>query len=91
MAVYPAMECTKLKLGDLCEQQSWHLPQVKALASWTDCTKNRRQWTLTCSGLQIAKQLDSREGIVAVIVMYVADFVLCFLTSHTPLKRQRVN
>ena len=29
--------------------------------------KHRRQWTLTCSGLQIAKQLDSREDIVRVI------------------------
>ena len=60
VAVYLAMEHTKLKLGDLCERQSWYLPQVKALASWTDYTKNRRQWTLTYGGLQIAKQLDSR-------------------------------
>ena len=29
-AVYLAREHTKLELGDLCEQQSWHLPQVKA-------------------------------------------------------------
>ena len=39
VAVYLAMERTKIKLGDLCEQQSWHLPQVKALTSWTDYTK----------------------------------------------------
>ena len=31
------------------------------LASWIDCTKNRRQWIPTCSGVQLAKQLDSRE------------------------------
>ena len=41
VAVYLAMERTNLKLGDLCKRQSWYLPQVKVLASWTDCTKNR--------------------------------------------------
>ena len=32
---------------------------VKALAPWTDHTKLRQQWTLTCTSLQLAKQLDS--------------------------------
>ena len=31
------------------------------------------QWTLTCSGLQLAKELDSLEDIVRVIVMEVVD------------------
>ena len=68
-AVSWAVERRKLELGDLCERQSWHWQQAQTLASWTDRTKNRRQWTLTCSGLQIAKQLDSREDIVVVIVI----------------------
>ena len=38
--VYLAMEHTKLELGHLCEQHSWQWLQVKALASWTECTKN---------------------------------------------------
>ena len=37
--------------------------------------KNRQQCTLTCSGLQLAKQLDLREDIVTVIVMEVVDSV----------------
>ena len=54
------------------------------------CTKNRRQWTLTCSGLQLAKQLDSREGTVGVVIAEVAGFtpskgVACwFIWSHAP-------
>ena len=40
-----------------------------------------RQWTLTCSGLQIAKQLDSREVIVQVIVTEVVDYTFGFLPS----------
>ena len=36
---------------------------------------------LTCSGLQLAKQLDSWEGIVRVIVTEVVDSVLHFLPS----------
>ena len=48
-------------------------------------------WTLTCSGLQIAKQLDSIEDIVGVIVTEVVDSVLRFLPSHMPLERWRAN
>ena len=51
-----------------------------ALATGTNttliCTKNRQQWTLIFSGLQLANQLDSREGIVGVMVV---DLVLCLL------------
>ena len=40
---------------------------ARTLASWIDCTKKKRkQCTLTCSGLQLAKQLDSWEHIVTV-------------------------
>ena len=60
------------------------------LGHW-DRTINRRQWTLTCSGLQIAKQPDSREDIVVVIIIQVVDFALCFLASHMLLERQRAN
>ena len=33
--------------------------QAQTLTSWRDRTKISRQWTLTCSGLQLGKQLDS--------------------------------
>ena len=38
--------------------------------------------TLTCSGLQSAKQLDSRGVIVRIIVTEVLDAVLLFLPSY---------
>ena len=39
-------------------------------ASFLDRLYYKKQWTFNiCSGLQIAKQLDSREGIVVVIVI----------------------
>ena len=37
---------------------------MKELASCTDCAKNRRQWTLACNVLQVAKQPESREHVV---------------------------
>ena len=37
--------------------------------------KDRQQCTLTCTGLQLAKQLDSQEDIVIVIVMEVVDML----------------
>ena len=41
------------------------------------------QWTLTlCSGLQLVKQLDSREDIVRVMVTEVVDSVSGFLPSQ---------
>ena len=57
---------------------------LATLAFWTDCTKARQQWTLTCtcSDLQLAKQLDSREDIIQVIVVEVVDSVFGFLPSH---------
>ena len=55
---------------------------VMALATGTNISfldrlykKNSQQCTLTCSGLQLAKQLDSQEDIVTVIVTEVVD---CF-------------
>ena len=39
----------------------------------------------TCSGLQISKQLYSREDIVGIIVKEAVDSVLRFLPSHMPL------
>ena len=68
---------------------------VMALATGTDSSfldrlyKNKQQRTLSCSGLQIAKQLDSKDG--AVIVTEVVDSVLRFLPSHMLLERWRVN
>ena len=45
------------------------------------------QWTLTCSGLQLAKQLDSREDIVRVIVTEVVDSAFGFSLAVTGLAR----
>ena len=50
-----------------------------------------RQWTLTCSGLQLAKQLDSREDIVRVIVMEVVYSAFGFLPSQVLQERGREN
>ena len=72
MAVYLARECMKLELGDLCERWSWHLPPraIGESTSFLDrLYRKQAKWTLTCSRLQIPKQLDSREDIVGVIVM----------------------
>jgi hypothetical protein len=43
-------------------------------AHWTDPSKVKPHWALTCSGLQLARQLDSRADISGVIVTEVADF-----------------
>ena len=43
------------------------------------------------SGLQIAKQLDSREDIVGIIVMEVVDSVLRLLPSYMLLERWQKN
>ena len=61
------------------------------LAPWTDCTKTTRQWTLTCSKLQFAKQLDSREDIVRVIVTEVVDSAFGFLPSQVLRERGQAN
>ena len=53
--------------------------------------KTTRQWTLTCSGLQLAKQLDSREDIVRVIVMEVVGSASGFLPSQVLRERRRAN
>ena len=50
-----------------------------------------RQWTLTCSGLQLAKQLDSREDIVQVIVTEVVDSAFGFLPSQVLRERGQAN
>ena len=51
-----------------------------------------QQWTLTCSGLQLAKQLDSREDIVQVIITEVIDPALPdFLPSQVLRERGRAN
>ena len=50
--------------------------------------KYRQQCTLTYSGLQLAKQLESREDIVMVIVTEVVDSVSGFgLPSHMSCRR----
>ena len=72
VAVYLTMERTKLEPSDLCERQSWHFPQVKALATWTDCTK--KQVTMD-TYMQWAADSLGGKGIVTVIVMQVIDFV----------------
>ena len=79
-----AIEQQKLhvELGNLCDRQLWHWLQTRTLASWTDGTKTTRQWTLTSSGLQLAKQFDSREDIVRVIVTEVVDSAFGFLPSQ---------
>ena len=61
------------------------------LAPWTDCTKTTQQWTLICSGLQLAKQLDSREDIVRVIITEVVDSAFGFLPSQVLRERRRGN
>ena len=50
-----------------------------------------RQWTLICIGLQLAKQLDSREDIVRVIIMEVVDSAFGSLPSQVLRERQRAN
>ena len=59
----------------------------------SDYTKNRQQCTLTYSGLQLAKPLDSQEDIVTVIVTEVVDSVSVsgVLPSHVLQERQREN
>ena len=44
-------------------------------------------YNVTCSSLQLAKQLDSREDIVTVIVTEVADSVSGVLPSHVSQER----
>ena len=54
----------------------------------------RQQCTLTCSGLQLAKQLDLREdNIVTIIVMEVVlvDSVSGVLPSHVLQERWQAN
>ena len=86
-AVSLAMERRKLELGDLCAGTA-----VMALATGTNTSfldrLYKKQVTVepTCRGLHIAKQLDSREDIVVVIVIQVVDFALCVLASHIPLE-----
>ena len=53
--------------------------------------KNTRQWTLTCSGLQLAKQFDSREDIVQVIITEVVDSAFGFLPSQVLRERGQAN
>ena len=64
---------------------------TNTIASWADCTKTTRQWTLIGSGLQLAKQLDSREDIVWVIVVEVVDSAFGFLPSQVLQKGGRAN
>ena len=45
-------------------------------------------FTLTCSGLQLAKQLDSREDIVRVIVTEVVDCAFGFLPLQVLQERE---
>ena len=53
--------------------------------------KLRQQLTLTCSGLQLAKQLDSCEDIAPVIVMEIADSVFWHLAFTHLEERWRAN
>ena len=50
-----------------------------------------RQWTLTCSWLQLAKRLNSREGIVWIIITEVVDSAFGFLPSQVLLEGGRAN
>ena len=47
--------------------------------------------TITCSGLQLAKHLDSQEDIVQVIVMEVVHSAFGFLPSQVLRERGRAN
>ena len=62
---------------------------VMALATGmnTSFLENRQKCTLTCSGLQLAKQLDSQEDTVTAIVMEVVDSVSGVLPSHVSQER----
>ena len=50
-----------------------------------DCTKTTRQWTVV-PGLQLARQLDSREDIVRVIVAKVVDSAFGFFPSQVSVQ-----
>ena len=47
-----------------------------------DYTKTMQQWALTLSGLQIAKELDSWEDIVPVIIMEVLLVYGIYVNVH---------
>ena len=47
----------------------------------------KKHCTLTCSGLRLAKQLDSWEDIVTVIITEVVDSVSGILPSHVSQER----
>ena len=51
--------------------------------------KTRQQWALKFSGPQIAKELDSREDIVPVIITEVVDSEFRFLPSQALQERRR--
>ena len=51
--------------------------------------KNRQQWALTFSGPQIAKELDSWEDIVPVIITEVVNSEFGFLPSQALRERWR--
>ena len=55
---------------------------------WTDRSKIKQHWALTCSGLQLARQLDSCGRVV---VMEVADSVIGFLCSDVWRGRRQAN
>ena len=63
-------------MSNLCDRQ------LVALATGMNCTKTMQQWTLTCSGLQLARRLDSQEDIVWAIVTEVVDSAFGFLPSQ---------
>ena len=51
--------------------------------------KITEQWALTFSGPQIAKEVDSWEDIVPVLITEVVDTELGFLPSQALLERRR--
>ena len=48
------------------------------LASWTDCTKI----VDSCSGLQLAKQLDSQKDVARLFIVEIVDLISGLHTSH---------
>ena len=58
------------------------------LASWTDCTKTRQQWTLTSTSLQLANLQDLWGDTAWINIMEVVD---CFLPSWVLRERRQAN
>ena len=79
-AVSLAVVWRKIELGDLCEPQSWHYLQAQTLASWTDRTKNRPQWTHVAGCRYLSSLIQD------IVVVITIRFALCFLASHMPLE-----